>query len=102
MARVLVPLAAGFEEIEAVTIIDILRRATSYPGFLDPQSVRGLVLSEEPVVQDGPRLTSRGPGTAMDFALALVENLAGEDRRDAVGTGLQRPAMTGVSNRHTV
>ena len=62
------------------------RRATSFPGFLDPAATPGLELSEAPVVQDGRVITSRGPGTAMDFALALVENLAGSDaRREDVG-----------------
>ncbi len=183
MARVLVPLAEGFEEIEAVTVIDILRRAgvevltaglepgpvtgshgigvvadatldealdqdfdmmalpgglpgadhlendpriatmlrrladsgrftaaicaaprvlaaaglldgrsaTSYPGFLDPQRTPGLELSEAAVVEDGTVITSRGPGTAMDFALALVERLAGQDVRASVEGRLQRP-----------
>lgn len=183
MARVLVPLAAGFEEIEAVTVVDILRRggidvvtaglspgpvegsrgipvvpdrtlddvlgedfdmlvlpggmpgaanlesdarvramlrrladsgrftaaicaaprvlaaaglldgrrATSYPGFLDPGKVPGLSLSEDPVVEDGTVITSRGPGTAMDFALALVERLEGGEARRAVEERLQRP-----------
>ncbi|MEJ2513913.1 MAG: DJ-1/PfpI family protein [Gammaproteobacteria bacterium] len=183
MARVLVPLADGFEEIEAVTVIDILRRAeievvtaglgqgpargsrdihvvpdtvldtvqdedfdmvvlpgglagadnlqndgriiallkrlaaggrvtaaicaaprvlaaagllenrtaTGFPGLLDPVSTPGLSLSEAPVVEDGTVITSRGPGTAMDFALALVERLAGRAVRVNVEGRLQRP-----------
>ncbi|MFO7542342.1 MAG: DJ-1/PfpI family protein [Thiobacillus sp.] len=65
------------------------RRATSYPGMLD--SVSGVTLSADAVVQDGTVLTSRGPGTAMDFALALVEVLAGTAMRQQVETGLVRP-----------
>jgi 4-methyl-5(b-hydroxyethyl)-thiazole monophosphate biosynthesis len=67
------------------------RRATSFPGFLDAAAIAGLELSEEPVVQDGRVITSRGPGTAMDFALALIENLAGSDARRDVESRLQRP-----------
>ena len=67
------------------------RRATSYPGFLDPDSVPGLTLADDAVVQDNRRITSRGPGTAMDFALTLVENLAGSTMRQTVEDGLQRP-----------
>lgn len=180
MAKVLVPLAQGCEEIEAVTIIDILRRAgievisagldaqpvrasrgvmlapdttldaalaqhfdmvalpggqpgtnnlkadtriikllqgmaqqgklvaaicaapsvlataglldgkcaTSFPGALDafPQVLQ----QQGAVVEDGKIITSRGPGTAMDFALVLIERLLGKAKRQEVEAGLQR------------
>jgi 4-methyl-5(b-hydroxyethyl)-thiazole monophosphate biosynthesis len=65
------------------------KRATSYPGFLD--AVEGVDLKQDPVVQDERLITSRGPGTALDFALALVEELAGRDKRQEVERALQRP-----------
>ena len=170
--RVLVPLAEGFEEIEAVTIVDVLRRAELdvtvaglTPGpltgsrgvrllpdvqFADVEPldydvlvlpggmggtlammedarllagvrafhadgrlvaaicaapmvlaragiVDGVPLTAHPGVQDrlgaaevraeprvlssGRVLTSQGPGTAMEFALALVEELRGSAKR---------------------
>lgn len=39
---------------------------------------------EKRVVQDGNVLTSRGPGTAMEYALALVEQLYGKEKADSV------------------
>jgi 4-methyl-5(b-hydroxyethyl)-thiazole monophosphate biosynthesis len=183
MSRVLVPLAEGFEEIEAVTIVDLLRRAgievrtaalanrlvtgshgitvtsdisiddvgvedydmivlpggmpgaehlktdarviallrefaaagrytaaicaapgvlahagllegraaTSYPGFLQAGSVPGMVLRDAAVVIDGKIVTSRGAGTAMEFALALVGLLEGTAVREQVRVQLQLP-----------
>lgn len=67
------------------------RRATSYPGFLDKLEVPGMTYLDDPVVADGKVLTSRGPGTAMDFALALIEALAGKAKRDEVEAALVRP-----------
>ena len=64
------------------------RQATSYPGFLD--ALPGVTVSTAAVVQDGKVLTSRGPGTAMDFALALVEALAGNAKRQQVEAALVR------------
>lgn len=64
------------------------KRATSFPGALTP--FPRVVLQPGAVVEDGKLITSRGPGTAMDFALTLVERLAGRAKRDEVEAGLQR------------
>lgn len=67
------------------------KTATSYPGYLDADLPPGCRYSEDAVVEDGKVITSRGPGTAMDFALKLVERLAGAERRREVEAALQRP-----------
>lgn len=64
------------------------KRATSFPGALDGFSA--VNVQPGTVVEDGNLITSRGPGTAMDFALALVERLAGRSKRDEVEAALQR------------
>ena len=66
------------------------REATSFPGFLRADSAPGIRLSESPVVVDGKVVTSRGPGTAIDFSLALIGLLKGDEVAAAVGGRLQR------------
>jgi len=66
------------------------KRVTSFPGALDVDAVPGIDYQELPVVADDKVITSRGPGTAMDFALVLIEALAGKRKRDEVEDGLQR------------
>ncbi|MDD5052593.1 MAG: DJ-1/PfpI family protein [Sulfuricurvum sp.] len=170
MATVLVPIAEGFEEIEAISIIDVLRRAgieviigtlnehlmvtgahgitihadrpikglgtdeldmivlpggwrgtkalaadahvqnllqamdgagkaigaicaapyaleaagvlkegyTCYPGIEDDLRTAGFVGDQHAVVESGNVMTSRGPGTAICFALAIVKKLVGD------------------------
>ncbi len=67
------------------------RKATSYPGFIDKIQPPGSTYLAEPVVIDGKVVTSRGPGTAMDFALTLVELLLDKAKREQVEAGLLRP-----------
>jgi 4-methyl-5(b-hydroxyethyl)-thiazole monophosphate biosynthesis len=64
------------------------KRATSYPGSLAAMDTSTIDYREEAVVQDGKVITSRGPGTAMAFALTLIENLVGREKRDEVAKGL--------------
>lgn len=64
------------------------KRATSFPGSL--HGFAKVQLQTTAVVEDGKLITSRGPGTAMDFALTLVERLAGKAKREEVEAGLVR------------
>lgn len=66
------------------------RQATSYPGFIDKMDLPDTQYLNDPVVQDGKVITSKGPGTAMDFALILIENLVGREKRNEVEAALQR------------
>jgi DJ-1 family protein len=67
------------------------RVATSFPGALDTHKHPRIRLSDESVVVDARVVTSRGPGTAMDFALQLIELLIDRDQREAVASKLMRP-----------
>ena len=59
------------------------RRATGYPSTVD-RFPAAAVYADEPVVVDGPLITSRGPGTAMGFALAIARALRGDGVANAV------------------
>ncbi|MDR2005130.1 MAG: DJ-1/PfpI family protein [Prevotella sp.] len=63
------------------------KKATCYPGF--EQYLKGATLqTDKSVVVDGNITTGRGPGLTIDFALNLVEQLAGKEKRDTVAAGL--------------
>lgn len=66
------------------------KKATSYPGVLDKMDVEGMKYKTSSVVKDGKIITSRGPGTAMDFALTLIEELSGKKKRKEVEAALVR------------
>ncbi len=66
------------------------RTATAHPGFQDRLADQSRV--SERVVVDGNCVTSQGPGTALEFALTLVECLLGKEKRDAVGAPMVLPA----------
>ena len=58
---------------------------TGHPMFqqnIEAKEVNG----ESRVVVDGNCITSQGPGTALDFALELVEQLCGVVKREEVGS----------------
>ncbi len=67
------------------------KQATSNPKFKDKVAIAGVTYQDKSVVSDGKVITSRGPGTSIDFALELIGKLVGDDKRAEVETGLVRP-----------
>ena len=66
------------------------RQITCYPGALDEVDSSDFEITRDSVRIDGNVITSRGPGTAMDFALQLIELLGDKALRNSVEAGLVR------------
>jgi len=66
------------------------KTATSFPGVLEALHNPSITISKNAVETDGKVVTSRGPGTAMDFTLTLIELLEGRGKRNEVESQLQR------------
>lgn len=65
------------------------RAATAHPAFVD--QLENKARSNERVVVDGRCVTSRGPGTALEFALQLVALLYGDDKAHEVAAPMVMP-----------
>ena len=63
---------------------------TGYPGAIALSENDQVTLTEQAVCEDGLIVTSRGPGTAIDFARTLIERLEGKNARDTVELPLKR------------
>jgi len=65
------------------------KRACCYPGC--EKDLLGAQVCYDPVVVDGNIITSRGAGTSIDFALAVVSYLASPELADEIARQIQRP-----------
>lgn len=62
------------------------KEATCYPG--NEVHLKGAILSEYMVVQDGNIITASGPGVAAEFALQIVEHFLGEEKMEEISKAL--------------
>lgn len=60
--------------------------AICYPSF-EPE-LKGATISEDIVAKSGQFTTGKGPGVTMDFALAIVAQIKGDDVASAIAEGL--------------
>ncbi len=66
------------------------KNATSFPGVLAALNNPNINITENAVEIDGNVVTSRSAGTAMEFALSLIELLEGKIKREEINQQLVR------------
>ena len=64
------------------------KKMTCYDGFEEALTAKGAEYIKEGVVADGTIITGRGPGWAVDFGLAILAHIKGQETADKVKTGL--------------
>ncbi|OIP63901.1 MAG: DJ-1 family protein [Nitrospirae bacterium CG_4_9_14_3_um_filter_53_35] len=67
------------------------RRVTSYPSYRD--KLGAALYEEKTVVEDGNILTSRGPGTALCFGLAIVRRMIGKQKAEQIREAMLAPQV---------
>lgn len=63
------------------------KKATCYPGFED--KLIGANYTNEKVVKDKNVITSKGLGTAIDFAASIIEHYQGKEAADRIKSSIQ-------------
>ena len=66
------------------------KKATSFPNVLSELNLANTTITNTTIETDGNIITSRGPGTAMDFSLYLIGHLLGEDVKEKIAKQLVR------------
>ena len=61
--------------------------AIVYPGF--EKELFGANISSEHIAVDGKLITGKGPGVAIEFGIAIVKALLGEEKANAIYNVLQ-------------
>ena len=64
------------------------KRMTCYDGFEEALISKGVEYVKEGVVVDGNIITGRGPGWAVEFGLAILAHVKGQEIADKVKAGL--------------
>ena len=64
------------------------KKMTCYDGFEDALTTKGVEYVKEGVVIDGNIITGRGPGWAVEFGLAILSHVKGQEIADKVKAGL--------------
>ena len=64
------------------------KKMTCYDGFEAELTAKGAEYVKEGVVTDGNMITGRGPGWAVEFGLAILAHVKGQETADKVKAGL--------------